>query len=349
MNLLPLLWWSSLGLAGIAFGWMMGLIIARLFRESSEARRIVDRKTLSAAYLSIMSGTSNAAVLLEPFRKRSRLMAESLLDVLGLVRGIERDRLIASLVHAGVPDRLRYRLTRGSRTGRLAAAEALSAFPSAATRTALRALHRNSTDAEIRIASIRTLIDVGDPPSALELIADLDGKAESDSLLYAPVLRRLAVDAPDDALKTLTLPGLGVAARSVMIEAVGASGDYRALPTLSLMTAAPELSLRMCAVRALGALAHPGSADTIAGALADDAWDVRAEAAMAAGKIGGSGLVLALTPLLDDPVWWVRFRTAESLSKMGDTGIAALRNAAMSSVDVVRRSASLALAEQRLV
>lgn len=346
MNLLVLLWWSSLALAGLALGWMTGLIIARLFRENRDARRVVDRQTLSGAYLAIMSGTGDAATLLEPFRKRSRLLAESLLDVLDLVRGAERDRLISSLVDAGVADRLRSRLTRGSRTGRLAAAEALSVFPSPATRTALRALHRSSSDAEIRIASIRTLIDVGDPPSAHDLIADLDGKAESDSLLYAPVLRRLAVDAPDDALQTLTLPGLGVAARSVMIEAVGASGDYRALPALSLMAAAPELGVRISAVRALGTLAHPGSADTIAGALADDAWDVRAEAAMAAGKIGGAGLVLALTPLLEDPVWWVRFRAAESLGRMGETGIGALRIAATSPVDVIQLSASLALAER---
>ena len=348
MNPLTLIWWSSLALAGIAFVWMMGLIIARVFRENSEVRRKADRLTLSAAYLTIMSGAGDAGTLLEPFRKRSRLLAESLLDVLGLVRGVERDRLIASLVEAGVADRLRSRLTRGSRTGRLAAAVALSAFPSTATRTALRDLHRSSTDTEIRIASVRTLIDVGDPPNARELIADLEGKDYSESLLYAPVLRRLAVDAPDDALETLTLPGLGMAARAVMIEAVGASGDYRALPTLSLMAAAPEPGLRISAVRALGALAHPGSAETIIGALGDEAWDVRAEAAMAAGRIGGPALVQALTPLLDDPVWWVRFRAAESMSKMGGSGIEALRNATASPVDVTRRSASLALAEQGL-
>ncbi|HEX8471289.1 MAG TPA: HEAT repeat domain-containing protein [Brevundimonas sp.] len=348
MNPLMLIWWTSLVLAGIAFSWMMGLIVARLFRENSEARRIADQQTLSAAYLMIMSGAGEAGTLLEPFRKRSRLLAESLLEVLSLVRGVERERLIASLIDAGVADRLRSRLTRGSRTGRLAAAEALSAFPSMATRTALRALHRRSTDTEIRIASVRTLIDIGDPPNATELVADLEGKGYSESLLYAPVLRRLAVDAPDDALETLTLPGLGMAARAVMIEAVGASGDYRALPALSLMAAGPEPGLRMSALRALGALAHPGSAETIVGALGDEAWDVRAEAAMAAGRIGGPALVQALTPLLDDPVWWVRFRAAESMSKMGGSGIEALRYAATSQVDVTRRSASLALAEQGL-
>lgn len=348
MNLLILLWWSSLFLAVLALGWMAGLIVARLFREHNEARRQADREMLRAAYLAIMSGTGDATVLLKPFRERSRLLAESLLDVLGLVRGAERDRLVASLVDAGVADRLRSRLTRGSRTGRLAAAEALSVFPSPQTRKSLRALHLGSNDPEIRIASVRSLIDIGDPPRAQDLIADLDGKADRDSLLYAPVLRRLAVDAPDDALETLMLPGLSVAACTVMIEAVGASGDYRALPTLLLLTAAPEPVLRMAAVRALGVLAHPSSADTIAIALVDDAWDVRAEAAMAAGRVGGSALVQTLSLLLDDPVWWVRFRAAEALGKMGDLGVDALRMAASSPADITRRSASLARAERTL-
>ncbi len=346
MNLLLLLWWSSLLLAGIALTWMAGLIVARLFRENSEARRKADRQTLSSAYLAIMAGTDDAATRLAPFQHRSRLLAETLLEVLGLVRGAERDRLIASLVEAGVDERLRSRLTRGSRTGRLAAVEALSAFPSASTRAELRSLQKTSNDAEIRIATVRTLIEIGDPPRAQDLIADLVGRSDKDSLLYAPVLRQLAIDAPDDALAALAIPDLSVAARAVMIDAVGTSGDYRALPTLSLMAAAPEPVLRMAALRALGSLAHPGAADTIAGSLGDDAWDVRAEAALAAGKIGTATLMPRLVALLDDPVWWVRFRAADALARMGGGGIEALRIATTSPIDVTRRSAALALAER---
>lgn len=346
MNLLLVLWWSSLLLAGIALGWMGGLIIARLFRENSEARRKIDRQALSSAYLAIMGGADDAATRLQPFQHRSRLLAETLVEILGLVRGAERDRLIASLANAGVDGRLRSRLTRGSRTGRLAAVEALSAFPSEETRSHLRYLQETSSDAEIRIATVRTRIDIGDPPRAQDLIADLAGRLDKDSLLYAPVLRQLAIGAPDDALAALAMPDLSVAARAVMIDAVGASGDYRALTTLSLMAAAPEPILRMAAVRALGSLAHPSAAGTIAEALADDAWDVRAEAAVAGGKIGVPTLMPPLVALLDDPVWWVRFRAADALARMGDGGIKALRIATTSPIEVTRRSAALALAER---
>lgn len=346
MNPLLLLWWSSLLLAGVALCWMAGLIIARLFRDNSESRRRADRQAVSSAYLAIMADASDATTRLQPYQHRSRLLAESLLEVLGLVRGIERDRLITSLVEAGVDERLRSRLTRGSRTGRLAAVEALSAFPSDATRAHLRRLQQTSDDAEIRIATVRTRIDIGDPPLAQDLMADLAGRSDRDSLLYAPVLRQLAIDAPDDAMAALAMPDLSVAARAVMIDAVGASGDYRALPNLSLLTAEPQSVLRMAAVRALGLLAHPGAAETIASALQDDAWDVRAEAAVASGKIGSVTLIPALLALLDDPVWWVRFRAADALARMGGGGIETLRLAANSPVEVTRRSASLALAER---
>ena len=346
MNLLLGLWWSSLLLVGIALAWMAGLIIARLFRENSEARRQADRQSLSIAYLAIMAGAEEATEKLRPFEHRGRLLAETLLEVLGLVRGIERDRLIASLIQAGMDERLRSRLTRGSRTGRLAAVEALSAFPSDTTRTELRALQKATGDAEIRIATVRTLIDIGDPPRVQDLLADLAGWSDKDSLLYAPILRQLVIKAPDDALAVLAIPDLRVSARAVMIDAVGASGDYRALPTLSTLAADPEPVLRMAAVRALGSLAHPGAADTIACTLGDDAWDVRAEAATAAGKIGTATLTPPLVALLDDPVWWVRFRAADALARMGSRGVEALRIATTSPSDVTRRSAALALAER---
>lgn len=348
MNVLGLLWWSSLLLAAIALAWMVGLIVAKILRDARDGQRRADRQMLSAAYLAIMAGTTDAATQLDPYKHRNRLLAETLLEVLGMVRGGERERLITTLIKAGVDYGFRARLTRGSRTGRLAVVEALSAFPSNETRIALRGLYGTSRDAELRIATVRTLIAIGDPPRAQDLLAGLVGRAEEDSLLYAPVLRQLAIDAPDDALSAMAVPTLSVAARTVLLDALGACGDYRALPVLSAMAGAPETILRVAAVRALGAMGHPGTTEIIAAAFGDDVWDVRAEAAVAAGKIGGTGLLALLVAQLEDPVWWVRFRAADALGRMGSGGLQALRLAVTSPVEVARRSASLALAEQGL-
>jgi HEAT repeat protein len=348
MSVLGLLWWSSLLLAAIALAWMVGLIAAKILRDARDDQRRADRQRLSAAYLAIMGGVADAATQLKPYQHRSRLLAETLLEVLGLIRGGERDRLISTLIEAGVDDRFRARLTRGSRTGRLVVVEALSAFPSKETRIALRSLYGTSRDAELRIATVRTLIAIGDPPRAQDLLEGLVGRAEEDSLLYTPVLRQLAIDAPDDALSAMAVPTLSVTARAVLLDALGACGDYRALPVLSSMAQAPETLLRAAAVRALGTMGHPTTTETIAAAFGDGAWDVRAEAAVAAGKIGGSELFPFLIAGLEDPVWWVRFRAADTLSRMGHGGLQALRLAANSPVEVARRSASLALAEKGL-
>ena len=348
MTVLGLLWWSSLLLAAIALAWMIGLIVAKLLRDARDSQRRVDRQTLSAAYLAIMAGVADASTRLEPYQHRNRLLAETLLEVLGLVRGGERERLITTLVEAGVDDRFRARLSRGSRTGRLAVVEALSAFPSDETRRALRALYGKSRNAELRIATVRTLIAIGDPPRAQDLLTGLVGRAEEDSLLYTPVLRQLAIDAPDDALSAMAVPTLSVAARAVLLDALGGCGDYRALPVLSAMAGAPDTILRVAAVRALGTMGHPSTTKTIAAAFGDDAWDVRAEAAVAASKIGAVGLLPFLVAGLQDPVWWVRFRAADTLGRMGGTGLQALKLAATSPVEVARRSASLALAERGL-
>ena len=52
---------------------------------------------------------------------------------------------------------------------------------------------------------------------------------------------------------------------------------------------------------------------------------------------------------LGDPAWWVRFRAGEALAMLGDKGVAGLRGAVGADQDVVRRAASLALAEHGLM
>lgn len=349
MTLLALLWWTSLALAAIALAWMAGLIVARLFRENDEARRAADRQTLARAYLAIMSGEGDAGGMLKPFRGRARLMAETLLEVLGLVRGADRERLVESLHGHGVDARLRLRLHRGSLTGRLAAAEALSAFPSPESRAALEDVLARSHETDLRIAAVRALIAIGAAPTPEALIADLERRREADSLLYTPLFGRLATEAPDAMIAAFTDQSTRSSTRAAVAEALGASGDYRAIQALVSQAEAPDPVLRAAVVRALGALAHPAGAGAVMQAFTDEALDVRADACVAAGRIGLPTFAEPLTRALSDDAWWVRFRAAEALAGLGGLGQAALRIAATSPIDVTRRSASLALAERGLV
>lgn len=348
MTSLALLWWSSLALCVAALGWMAGLIVARLFRERRDRSRGADQGRVRGYFLEIMAGDAEAELRLKPYSRRARLMAEALLEMVGLVRGLERERLIDCLVRLGVAERLRARLSRGSDAGRIAAAEALSGFPDVATVDALRDALARSRSGGFRVAVLTALLDMDAAPPLNSLLAEITAQGLQDSLLYAPVVARAAAAAPLEALDLFILGKVTVDARAMLADALGASGDYRAVEPLMKAAAAPELELRIASVRALGLLGHPAAEQAVTNAFSDAAWEVRAAACEAAGRIGLVQAAPLLVEALADTAWWVRFRSGEALGAMGDKGVASLRLAATLDQDVVHRAASLALAERGL-
>ncbi|MDY6923149.1 MAG: HEAT repeat domain-containing protein [Pseudomonadota bacterium] len=348
MSFLAFLWWVSLVLGAAALTWMGGLILARLVRARFDTRRAADQKHVRGLFLEIMGGDAGAELRLIPYQTRARLMAEALMEVLGLVRGAERERLIESLARLGVADRLRLRLGRGSKAGRIASAEALAAFPDVATVSALRSMLGRARDGDFRVAVLTALLDMEAAPPLKDMLADMAHRGLQDSLLYEPAIRRAAAAAPLEALDLFILAASPSVTRAVLADALGASGDYRAVDPLARTAAAPELELRIASVRALGLLGHPAGEAAVTNAFSDTAWQVRSAACEAAGRIGLIRAAPLLLEALGDPAWWVRFRAGEALAMLGDKGIAGLRMAAGVDQDVIRRAASLALAERRL-
>ncbi|MFN3538096.1 MAG: HEAT repeat domain-containing protein [Brevundimonas sp.] len=348
MTILAFLWWSSLALCLAALGWMMGLIVARLLRERRDGGRGADQQRVRVCFLEIMAGDAEAELRLKPYSRRARLMAEALLEMLGMVRGAERERLIECLARLGVHDRLRTRLHRGSEAGRVAAAEALSAFADVATVEALRDALKRSRSRGFRVAVLTALLDMDAAPPLESLLTEITAQGLQDSLLYAPVIRRAAVASPLEALDVFILGRVTVDALAVLADALGASGDYRAIEPLMKAAAAPQLELRIASVRALGLLGHPSAEPAVTRAFSDPAWEVRSAACEAAGRIGLVQATPLLIEALADPAWWVRFRSGEALGAMGDKGVASLRLAVTLDQGVVRRAASLALAERGL-
>lgn len=346
MSLLGFLWWSSLAFGAAALTWMLGLIFARVMRARRDARLGLDQARMRRLFLAVMEGDTGALHQLRRPTRRARLTAEAVLDVAGLVRGHDRERLVAALSDLGVPGRLRRRLRRGSRAGRIAAAEALALLPDSANADALREALARTRDPEFRVAAFNALLALGSAPALRDLLADISARGLQDSLLYETVLRTLVAQAPDEALAAFTDPDTSTLVRTLLADALGRAGDYRAVPVL--MTAAPdaELELRIACIRALGGLAHPAAEPVVLEALADTAWEVRAAAAEAAGRIGLSSAAVPLVQALADAVWWVRFRSGEALAALGEKGVASLRLAAQVDQDVVRRAAALALAER---
>ncbi len=348
MTLLALLWWGSLALAMAALAWMVGLVLARIGRERISRARDLDRRRLREVCLAIVNGTGEAAADLRPFQHRARLMAEGLLEFGAIVRGAERERLIAAYGLMLADARFRDRLFVGSQAGRLAAAEALAFFPSDETERALNRVAGRALDAELTAAAVRSLVDLDRPPPLGRLLDDLEARNLNDSLVYLPVVRRLVALSPDEAMSRLdsskTLPG----ARVLLADAVAATGDYRAVGPLQRAARADRSEIRMAAIRGLGLLAHPASIPSLTEALSDPDWEVRAAACEAVARTGATASVADLVDRLDDTVWWVRFQAAEALTRLGSSGLTALVKASSLSDDLPRRAASLALAEKGL-
>lgn len=346
MSLLGFLWWGSIVLGAAALAWMVWLIAARLVRARRDARLGLDQARMRRLFLEIMDGHVDAARQLNGPSRRARLTAEAILDIAGLVRGHERERLTSALAGLGVEDRLRRRLRRGSRAGRIAAAEALAVFPNPANAAALRQALAVARDPEFRVAALNALLALDQAPPLWDLLADVSSRGLQDSLLYESVVRAMVARSPDQALTVFRDPAASVVMRTIVADALGRSGDYRAVP--ALMAAFPEadLELRIACIRALGVLAHPAAEPAVIAGLSDQAWEVRAASAEAAGRIGLVSAAPLLVQALADGVWWVRFRSGEALSALGEKGVASLRLAAGVDQDVVRRAASLALAER---
>lgn len=348
MSPLLLIWTTSLALAAFALIWMTGLIIGRLLRERAEAARARDRQVIQHAFLDIMSGSGDAVGRLRRVQGRARLMAETLLEVLSLVRGGERDRLISALAAFKVDQVFCRRLFRGSFAGRIAAAEALSIFPGDAATTALRRALARARAVELRVGVMKSLIELGTPPSLDDVLADLAGRRTSESLLYLPLIARLVADKPMTALRAFGDPRVTGEARVILAEALGASGDFRALEPLCLATRAPDVELRIACIRALGMLGHPGAEKAILAGLTDPVWIVRSASCEAAGRIGLRSAIPQLAGQLSDEIWWVRFRAGEALAVLGEVGRERLRLVATCGDDLSRRTASIVLAERGL-
>lgn len=342
------IWTTSLVLAAGALAWMLWLILARLLRDRADEARMRDRRLIQQVYLDIMNGAGDAVIPLRRLRGRAALMAEALLEVIGMVRGRERDRLISALQAVNIDGLFRDQLFRGRTPQRIAAADALSIFAGDETTTALRRALAAAPAGELRVGLMQALLDVGTPPPIGLVVKDLKGRKATESLLYLPLIRALVAADPVSGLHAFGDEAISPDARAMLAEALGASGDFRALEPLLMAGRAPDVELRIAALRGLTALGHPAAEPCVMRGLSDDVWMIRAAACEAAGRIGLRMAAHRLAELLGDPTWWVRFRAGEALAAMGVAGVEQLRNVAVGGDDLSRRTASMALAERGL-
>lgn len=347
MDPLKVLWLVSWVLAGCALVWMTALVLARLWRGFFGGRRADQIEGIERAYLGLMREEVGALEALAPYRGKASLLAETLLRILDVVRGGERERLVLGLTAFGL-DRLLYKdAERGDPTTRLSRVEALGLFPNPATEAVLRRVSRQSRG-EVRLAAARALVSMGAQGDLVELISDMARRGEPWSGSMGEVLRLLAEQQPADCAVLFARSDLPDPVRAMLAEALGNGGDYGNLVGLAEAAVRARPVVRAASVRALGRMMHPGCAPVLEWALRDPDWQVRGAAARAAGDIGLVDLAYPLAARLADPVWSVSFQAADALARLGSSGLSILREAAREGSDAAARVASLTLAERGL-
>ncbi len=344
MPLLALLWAYALSLVAVSIAGMIALILRRITRERGDARRSKNRQALMVTLLTPDAGPIGCAAHLTTLDGETA--AETLLEVLALVRGVDRDRIVETARDKGAPSILRKHLAGGSVRGRILAAEALAFFPEAETQRAL-SVAQYDFDARVQAAALKSMVELGAPLAIDDLLARIGAEGKRRQSALVGVLRVAVALQPTQAIRALSRAGLATPVRIALIDSLAAARAADSVQFIAALTDDENIEIRAAAIQALGALAHPSAAPFIARALSDRDWRIRVKAAEAAGRLGLFEFTDPLCALLSDEIWWVRFRASEALAALGEHGIAALRAvAANGGQGSARRAAALALLER---
>lgn len=324
MSLLLLLWILSLALAGIALVVMVTLIVRRMILDMLTRRRAAQRKQLMTAILGWLDAEEGAEL---PVQAGQPLGSRLAMELLQLVRGRDRARLITLMRETGTDAELCARIRSGGAAERIEAARALALF---ATPETLWALEEGLDDPnpEVRLTVAASLVTLQAAPPLPTLVEKLAIGSIEHSRTLSPIFRELVRNRKSEFVAALSNPEMSEPVLVLLLDALGRTGDYRLIEAVGTLTAHPSMDVRAEALRALGAFGHPAAGPIVLRAFEDPDWQVRAQAAIAAGKIGVTEAAPRLRQLLDDPIWWMRLRAGQALLALGPAGLPLLEAAA---------------------
>lgn len=313
---MQIIWAVALVLAAGALVWMSALILLRLVHQRRAARELADRRALQAVLLGAIRGGGDVRLAIQPYAGKGHLLAQTLLDFVTILQGADLETVIETLRDAGVEAVLQEGVDHGRGPCRLACIEALGAFKGEASRPTLRrAAARGSPD--VRLAALRSLLQTGAEAPLADIVQRLRDEELPPGGPTADFVRLVVERDPGAAVILLDeTDDLPPAASAMLLEALGATGAYTAIPTVVDHLTAEQPKVRAAAAVALGMLRHPAAEHSLREAIDDPAPIVRSAAAEAIGAAGLMGLAGALEDHLEDPAWSVRFEAAAALAKL---------------------------------
>lgn len=319
MTLYGFIWWLAIYLALLSCSLMGLLILRRAAMALLGARRRRLEKVLLARLLDYLAAEDpDPEPRLAHSRGEAALLLEIVEHLLRSLHGEGRARLHAVLRTLGGEAEQIRRLRHGVEWERTAAARRLRHFDTPEVVAALRrALDDPGPD--VRAAAARSLLKLDAVDSVLPLFEKLVIRAAVAPKALRDIFRRLGSRFLGEMVAVLREGP--EKAQVIAIDALGHSGDLRAVAPLMDALRDGGKEIAASSFRALAFLGDPRAAPAVERGLEDPAWEVRCQAAFCAGRIGAVELKERLAKLLDDPVWWVRYRSAEALYEFGGEGI----------------------------
>lgn len=321
---LHLLWLACLGVAGAAILMMLTLVVRRLWIDRRASRRNARRQHLISEILTAIDPQTARPLSGVASDGDRRLLAEIGRELMDIMRGEDRGRLLAVLENVGVVAVMLADIQTGSAHQRADAAAFLAPFDRPDCRAALVSALEGDPRPAVRVAAAFGLAEWGALPPLPQVVAALDAVGALRSRRVMSLFRKLAARVPAQ-LADLGAGAPDPAMLVLILDALAQAGYLDALPLMLSATSHPKLDVRAEAFRALAQLGHPAAEQAVACGLDDPAWPVRAQAALCVGKVGIAALKGRLLVLLGDAEWWVRYRAAEALAELGPSGLDSLR------------------------
>ncbi len=341
---LGLIWLIAVVIAAIVALLLTGMLVLRLWRPLREMNRDARRRQLVALLTQPTLAARDEARIGKAPRA---LVADVCIELLQMVRGEEKARIVEAGRRAGVVDTLHARLRSLSPGVRLAAAEALGDFVDDEVAGWLDTALDDATS-PVRLAAAIALAGADRAPPLRRLVDRLElGSADSSRLIIRLFADRAAAH-PEEVAALLTDAAVPDLAKTYAAEALAAQGNYDAVPAIVDLVRDPETSAVLLPgyLAVLGRLAHPAATPAVEHGLNHDDWQVRAAAAEAAGRVRMTASVARLEALLGDEHWLVRRQAGEALAALGRAGEEALERAAVIAEGPAREAATIELAQR---
>lgn len=292
---------------------MAALLLFLVMRRDRKERAANMAAELTRALTREIMGAGENVASSPAFRQArpaERLAAIS--HLVQLLRGQDRDRLVALTEEQGLlKDALR-RARRSQPRQQIDALRLLGGIGGDQAVAALDAVLREDPRLDTRLEAASLLARLDALPQPDELIEHLALHSARITPLHRTLFRLIASRHPTELFALARSEELPPAVRALVIDALGWTEDFSALPILAAAANDPHPPVRLAALDSATKLGHPSSARWIMPLLRDPVPPVRARAIRACQIMRLTDGLPAIAELRHDPSPWVRLRAQQA-------------------------------------